>query len=848
MKIVFTLLLAVLSVAFAQQHGIVVQLNDGHFVGLFVEGVSAFRVSVAYDKSQPLLPITSDMVAPHNNYASWTQTTSGNWKGIKTSFGEVRIESQTGAFMMLDSNGNIVTQTSVLSKFHASISDRKVQHNDTCVDVYDSTDCSSGTRTPSCPDGLSGTTQATCCAACNNDPDCSFWVYAKTPDQGKNCWLLFNVPKRVSRANRVTGGSTLPGPTSVTLYLGRQNNAAFYGSGGSAGSSFTQTSITPRVQNTAFWTPRYWSTEGYGALGVSSLLYTPGDVSAYPATWHHASSSLSNTDVNVNENTVQWDIMGSRVDLYLMPSTNPAAGLRTYWELTGAPAIPPRYAFGFLACRWGWENRQYIADILSKFRSGSYPLDAWISDFEWYTSKPDYSLPLSGDPAYQDFTYCNATFPDPIVQLKEYHNNYHVKFGGIRKPRLGNSNLLVMARSKGWCLPSSRDLNYSIPELRKYYLENNQHFYADGVDFWWNDEGETQYYTFQWWTQTEADGLALYDAHRRPFTINRAYTPGMQRLAASVWTGDIPVTWEALRQSANYLLTWMMSGAGYVTCDIGGFNGGNTPGQLLVRWYQLGVFMGLMRVHSTLGNTPHFPFMYADEFANPMRLALNLRYKLSPMFYSLAHHQYYSGTPILRPLLFDYLQDSTASSKNDQWMMGGLLVAPVLQEDNSRDVYLPADNRNWFEFGSSVTHNGPTVLHLSNVPLSSLPMYVRAGSILLLAPVVQYMDQLPGGALEVQVYAGADAQFVMVEDEGMNKDYQSLNGGVDLQMPKINDAAIRSTTFTWTQATRTLSWVVSGSFSDEHVFTQVWAHGFFEDGSQKSSLVVALGQMGSLIL
>jgi alpha-glucosidase (family GH31 glycosyl hydrolase) len=131
--------------------------------------------------------------------------------------------------------------------------------------------------------------------------------------------------------------------------------------------------------------------------------------------------------------------------------------------------------------------------VLSQFRSGNFPIDGFISDFEWYTPTPDYQLPVTGSPTFADFTYNSAVWPAPLDQLKEYHSKWQVRFGGIRKPRLGNSDLLIMAKSKGWLLPNARDLNYSIADVRTWYAQQTQHFLTDGVDFYWND-GNTLFY------------------------------------------------------------------------------------------------------------------------------------------------------------------------------------------------------------------------------------------------------------------------------------------------------------------------------------------------------------------
>ena len=186
--------------------------------------------------------------------------------------------------------------------------------------------------------------------------------------------------------------------------------------------------------------------------------------------------------------------------------------------------------------------------MLSRFRNGSYPLDAFISDFGWYTPVPDYNLPPTGSPTFQDFTYNPVTFPDNGANIvAKYRDELHLRFGGIRKPRLGNSALIAMAEQKGWSVrqPSGgnggpRNLNFSRADTRQWYHEQNAHFLPEGVEFWWNDEGETYYFNFYWWNVAQKAGLALYDAAKRFFTINRSFTPGMQRLGAATWRATSP--------------------------------------------------------------------------------------------------------------------------------------------------------------------------------------------------------------------------------------------------------------------------------------------------------------------
>ena len=179
-------------------------------------------------------------------------------------------------------------------------------------------------------------------------------------------------------ASTSPSNAAAPTPTPTTAAsLGSTSSALFYGPGadGGAAESMTHTQSQPVVKNTAFWTPHFWSTDGYAALGVAEFTdIQTGKLGSYPATW------------TSNSSTVEWSFGGRSFDLYLMPGDLKAA-TSAYYALTGAPKVLPRYAYGFMACRWGWDrpdqkgesSRHYMERMLGEFRNGSFPIDAFIS-------------------------------------------------------------------------------------------------------------------------------------------------------------------------------------------------------------------------------------------------------------------------------------------------------------------------------------------------------------------------------------------------------------------------------------------------------------------------------------
>eukprot|EP00927_Polykrikos_kofoidii_P046539 TRINITY_DN4074_c0_g1_i5.p1 TRINITY_DN4074_c0_g1~~TRINITY_DN4074_c0_g1_i5.p1 ORF type:complete len:250 (-),score=41.29 TRINITY_DN4074_c0_g1_i5:141-806(-) len=205
------------------------------------------------------------------------------------------------------------------------------------------------------------------------------------------------------------------------------------------------------------------------------------------------------------------------------------------------------------------------------------------------------------------------------------------------------------------------------------------------------------------------------------------------------------------------------------------------------------------------------------------------------MLYSLGHEAYESGAPITRPLLMEFGADPKAVTIHDQWLVGtGLMTAPVLSPGGSRSVYFPAlgGSQRWFEFGSATTHDSG-ISEDVHVALDSSPVYARSGTIVPLGPVVQHTGELPGdGKLEVQVYAGADGSFILVEDDGDTFDYEH--------------GSVRRIAFQWSDATQTLSWTPSSSSGlsrHRSMFTKLVVTLFFSTNGkvgQKQSPVKSL--------
>jgi alpha-glucosidase len=582
-----------------------------------------------------------------------------------------------------------------------------------------------------------------------------------------------------------------------------EGQAALYGSGDMNG-GILQTRGQGRVGNGTTGVPYYWTSKGYS-------IFVLGEDDNAPAGWQRVSQ----------DGPVTWTVPGRTMDLYLSPVSKLVEATQNYAELTGRPPVPPRWSFGYMQSRWGWKDRAYIEDTLKQFLDRKLPVDAFIFDFEWYTALNDYALPVTGTADYSDFSWNPALFPEPEKQIADMHSK-GVYVVGIRKPRVGNSESLNLLRNNGWLKAADskiaagsspfgskgteqRLIDYDKPGVRDWYANQMAPLLKTGIDGWWNDEGEQSYTTYTYWNQSEVLAQSQAVPAKRMWTINRAFQPGMQRYGATTWTGDIASNWQALADTPTRLLNWSLAGMYYGTCDIGGFMGENTP-ELLTRWMEAAVFFPIMRSHSSNRVQPRFPWLYGEQAETAIRKALELRYRLVPYYYSLAYEASEKGTPLMRPLAMTYPDDPQVANLTNQWLMGdGLMAAPVMtQAATERSVYFPKGM--WFAFDSNKTLTGGQGANVT-AALDQIPVFVRAGTILPLAPVIQHTDDLPGGPLDLQIYPGANTSFTFTEDDGKTTAYMK--------------GQFRRTTFTWDDAGRTLSWKVDGPYRGKDIFKEL---------------------------
>jgi alpha-D-xyloside xylohydrolase len=275
---------------------------------------------------------------------------------------------------------------------------------------------------------------------------------------------------------------------------------------------------------------------------------------------------------------------------------------------------------------------------------------------------------------------------------------------------------------------------------------------------------------------------------KRAFFLIRQAFAGQQRNAATLWSSDITCTWNAFRSQVPQGINACASGIPYWTSDIGGYHfhwqapDWSAPGnrELFTRWFQFGTFSPIFRIHGK-GESA----LFSDNWDATTKSILlnydNLRYRLLPYIYSLSWKVSSEGYTIMRSLAFDFREDPGIKSIPDQYMFGpAFLVNPVTERlyslpgnknsNKTRKVYLPG-KADWYDFWTgSLIHGGQTID--AAAPIENIPLYVKAGSIVPMGPYIQYASEKAADPLEIRIYSGANAGFVLYEDENDTYNYE----------------------------------------------------------------------------
>ena len=463
-----------------------------------------------------------------------------------------------------------------------------------------------------------------------------------------------------------------------------------------------------------------------------------------------------------------------------------------YAKLTGYPEMPPLWSLGYQQSHRTLASRDEILQEAKTFRAKRLPCETMIYLGTGF-------CPSGWNTDNGEFTFNEKVFPDPKAIIQQLHDDhFKVVLHAVLEGKTMTGS--VGDRCAAPPLPSGRTPDGKWPDDRQVacYWPVHKPLFDLGIDGWWPDQGDGLDAASRLArNRMYFDGSRQLRPNERPFALHRNGQAGMQRFGSFLWSGDVFSTWETLKTHVPVAINTGLSGIPYWGTDIGGFvPTKELTGELYVRWFQFSAFCPLFRSHGRTWKL-RLPWgwntgsLEPDEIvsttvgaANPdvselhnaavepvCRKYLELRSRLLPYLYTAVREAHDTGLPIVRAMWLHYPTDTTAIARGDQYLWGrDILVAPVTEKGAaSRNVFLPGGT--WYDFWTEAAHEGGREIARA-VDLETMPLFVRAGTILPLGPVKQYIEEPSSEPLTLQVYPGADGAFTLYEDDGISYNHE----------------------------------------------------------------------------
>lgn len=467
-----------------------------------------------------------------------------------------------------------------------------------------------------------------------------------------------------------------------------------------------------------------------------------------------------------------------------------------YRKLTGQAPMMARWTWGLWQSKERYATQDELLGVAGAYRQRGMPLDAVIQDWQYW--EPGQWGSHRFDP---------ARYPDPAAMVSALHaQNVHAIISVWPRLDQQTANLAELEQVNGIypkvypnVYPAGHGKWYDPFNPRAsqlYWQQIQRNIGVLGFDGYWLDASEAEL-GGRWGEMREVatgagPGAEVYNAYplshtgavfagqrrdvpgKRAYVLTRSAFAGQQRNAAVIWSGDIHGNWDVLRRQIPQGLNFVATGIPYWNTDIGGFFGGDpeTPEyrELFTRWYQYGAFTPMFRVHGT-GKAKE-PWRFDQATQDILLQYDRLRYRLLPYIYSISWMVTSDGYTMMRPLAMDFGQDRAALDIPDQYMFGpGMMVAPVVTQGAvTRSVYLPGAG-DWYDFHTGKRIGGGMRI-AAEARIDTLPLYVRAGAILPMGPVVQHAEAQTGQPLEIRVYRGASGSFALYDDAGDGYAYE----------------------------------------------------------------------------
>ena len=470
--------------------------------------------------------------------------------------------------------------------------------------------------------------------------------------------------------------------------------------------------------------------------------------------------------VNFGKNITTWEAFSTKkLDYWITAGDTPAQIEEAYANATGKVPMMPEFAMGYWQCKLRYQTQEELLEVAREYKRRGLPISVIVVDF--------FHWPLQGEWKF-DPTY----WPDPdamIRELKEMGIELMVSIWPTVDYRSENfeemqaKGLLVRVESG---IPISMDfqgntLHYdpTNPEARDYVWQKaKKNYYDKGVKIFWLDEAEPEYtvYSFEnyryhlgpdvqvgniypaMYAKNFYDGMTA-EGQENVINLLRCAWAGSQRYGALVWSGDIKSSFDSMKNQLAAGLNMGIAGIPWWTTDIGGFFGANIGDpafhELLIRWFQYGCFCPVMRMHgyrwplqpqygttggaTCVSGAPNEVWSFGPEVEKILSKYLFLREGMKPYITGLMEQAHEKGTPVMRPLFYDFPEDQKAWEVEDQYLFGpDVLVKPVTEAGcRSVSVYLPA-GADWTNAWTGQRYPGGQTVTV-DAPLDQIPLFTK---------------------------------------------------------------------------------------------------------------------------
>ncbi|KUJ84015.1 MULTISPECIES: TIM-barrel domain-containing protein [Microbulbifer] len=509
---------------------------------------------------------------------------------------------------------------------------------------------------------------------------------------------------------------------------------------------------------------------------------------------------------------LQFEAMAGRTAYIVVAGESYPELIENYVDVTGKQPLPPRWALGNFASRFGYRSEEEVRATVDKFAEEDFPLDAVVLDLYWFG--PD----IKGHMGNLDWD--RNTFPQPEKMMADFKDR------GINTILV--TEPFILTTSKRWDEAVENNVLAKNlagePKRFDFYFGNTglvdvfsgeagdwfwnvyDGLLKQGVGGWWGDLGEPEVHPSDTvhkigmadevhnayghtWAQLLHDKQTAQYPERRPFIMMRAGFPGSQRYGMIPWTGDVAREWGGLKPQVELALQMSLLGFGYTHSDLGGFAGGEEfDRELYIRWLQYGVFQPVYRPHAQ-DHIASEPVFHDRKTRDITREFIKLRYRLLPYNYTLAFENSQTGLPLMRPLFFSDESNLELIDYKDAYLWGNdFLVAPVTDADiDEVTVKLPGGV--WFDYWNDEQHSGNETK--VEVDLETIPVLVRAGAFIPTIDDIATTRDYSSEQLTLDYYAhptAVESESYVYEDDGNTVDAFNRDRYAKLKFSARRDA------------------------------------------------------------